>query len=131
MPGFNGQGPMGQGALTGWGQGRCRPGASSTAADGTTLDTPQGYGMPMRMGNGGGFGMRGGRGRCRSGAGMGMGRGMGMGGRRFAGMAGAPPAPSHMGAVDGVDSLKVKANALKQSLADVEKRIADMDKSTE
>ncbi len=78
------------------------------------------------MGMGYGFGARNGRGRCQGG--MSMGRGMAMGNRRFTNF-------SNMGApsvdpIDDVDFLKAEANALKQSLKDVEQRIADMDQAS-
>ena len=118
MPGFNRQGPMGQGALTGGGRGNCRPGVSNTAAEGTIPGFQRGYGQPVGMGYG--FGARNGRGRCQGG--MGMGRGMAMGNRRFAGMESPTVDP-----VNTLDFLKAEADALKQSLKDVEQRIADMD----
>lgn len=66
MPGYDGTGPLGQGALTGWGRGRCaRPG--DRAASTEVSDPYRGGGRgPGRWGYGGGRRFRGrggGRGR--------------------------------------------------------------------
>lgn len=62
MPGFDRTGPLGAGPKTGWGRGRCVPGAGAGQA-------PSGGGFAQGAGRGGApFG--GGRGRCFGGRGL-------------------------------------------------------------
>lgn len=99
MPGFNGTGPNGAGAMTGGARGPCNPAFAGTPRPMT------GYGY----GRGAGFGF----GRCGRSA---PGRGFGYG---FAG---------YQPGQDQVDVLKQQAEALKNALDDIQRRIAGLEK---
>jgi len=114
MPGFDGTGPMGAGPMTGGGRGYCNPSGRS-------------YGWP-RFGGGRGFGR---------GFGAGYGRGRGYG--RGFGWLGAYPAqgagyggpyygaPYQMNPDEEVDMLRGEAQAMKNELDAINKRIEELE----
>lgn len=113
MPGFNGSGPMGAGAMTGRGRGMC--------------------GQPAGAGNlpaygGGGYGYGCGRGMgFRRGFGRGMGRGFGP---AFGGY-GAPPETGYgypASRTDEIEMLRSNAEAMKNSLEAIQQKIAELEK---
>ncbi len=119
MPGFDGTGPGGGGPMTGGGRGYCNPAGSP------------GYGYGRGFGGGRGFGR--GRG-FRGGFGAGAGRGYGWGYARGA----YPPAwggsygpydnPAYnMGPEQELNMLKGDAEAIKNELDAVNKRIQDLE----
>ena len=96
MPRFNGRGPLGQGPLTGWGNGRCRTAGDAQSEAGledtknSATEARGDFFVPAGWGRRGfsGFGRRG---AGNFGPGFGWGRGNGFGGGRgnsFAGGAG-------------------------------------------
>lgn len=105
MPGYDGTGPQGMGPMTGGARGRC-----NSAAGGY----PAGYGF--------GRGMAYGRG-------AGLGRGLRRGFRAGGGMPGYPPA-SVYGAESELTVLKSQATAMKNTLDEINRRIAELDKTT-
>lgn len=105
MPGRNGTGPQGRGALTGRGLGPCGSGLGRGSAF-----AGQGFG--------GGFGFAGGRGR-----GRGFGRGM-------AGGFAAPAADFQGGALSAEEeraALSRAASGLERELADIKSRLSELD----
>jgi hypothetical protein len=117
MPGLDGTGPMGAGPMTGGGWGHCNPSGSY-------------YGAP-RYGLGRGF--RGGFGRGRSARGYGRGPGWGRayvsarGAWYGAGYAGPYANPYPMNADDEMAMLQNEANAIKNELDAINKRIGELE----
>ena len=111
MPRFDGTGPAGMGAMTGWGMGPCATGESGNEG------VPYGRGYAYPRGGRMWFGPRYGRGR-----GMGLGRGRGFG---------YAYSPFQDSAAD-LDDETIKANltaerdALKNRLDAIEKRMGDL-----
>jgi len=117
MPGFDGTGPMGAGPMTGGGWGYCNPA-------GRYSGTPR-YGL--------GRGLRGGFGRGMGGRGRGLGRGYGWRGayapgwgRTAAPYAGPYGAPYPLNADDEMVMLRDEANAIKNELDAINKRIEEL-----
>jgi hypothetical protein len=106
MPGFDRNGPMGAGPMTGGGRGRCNP---SNAGTGVPYVGSYCRGLTLRRGFRGGF-SRG------IGAGRGFGRGYGW--YPAAAHAIAPVEPA-----TEVDILKAEADTMKKSLEAINKRI--------
>jgi len=102
MPGYDRTGPAGAGPMTGWGRGRCR-GAAPDAMG------PVGRGF----GRGGGFGRRGG------------GRGWGW----RAGWTASPAAGYPVPAEAPAETDAGEASALRAALADIQRRLAALEKS--
>ena len=75
MPGFDGSGPLGRGARTGRGMGRCPPAGTGVPEEGAAAGSQENVppAPAYQFGMGGGFGV----GRGRGGRGRGMGRGFG------------------------------------------------------
>jgi hypothetical protein len=119
MPGLDGTGPMGAGPMTGGGWGYCNPSGKT-------------YGAP-RHGLGRGF--RGGFGRGRGAQGYGYGRGLGWrrgyvpaGGWYGPVYGGAPYGnPYSMNPDDEMAMLKDEANAIKNELDAINKRIEELE----
>lgn len=108
MPGFDGQGPMGAGPMTGGARGYCNPAYAG-------YDRSLGYGRGM------------GRGR---GAGTGYGYGMGRGFRRGYGRMAAPYAPAMAPAyrpADELSELRQQADAVQNTLKAINSRIAELE----
>ena len=121
MPGFDGTGPMGAGPMTGGARGYCE-GYGPTAQPF--------YGRGPGLGRGYGYG----RG---YGSGFGRGRGYGRGyGRRggYPAWGNVPgfnaPAPM-MNPSDELSVLKAQADSLKASLDNIQKRMAELDNTSE
>lgn len=110
MPGFNGTGPMGEGPMTGGGRGYC------TGADSGFQPN---YG---RQGSG-------------RGQGAGRGRGYRRGFRRVGGYpAGNAPqynTPDNMNRADELGMLRTQAAEMKSTLDNIQKRMAELDKTPE
>ena len=114
MPGYNGNGPFGAGPMSGGARGFCNPANDEYR--------PRGSGF---RGSGGGMGFR--RGFRR-----GMGRERGGFGRGFG--AGYPPAYSSLHAYDTgeeLEMLKTHAEHIGKTLDAINKRLAELEKSTE
>ena len=111
MPGYDGTGPNGMGARTGGGFGYCPPGAGPV---GRAAVRGLGRGG-LPWGGGRGFGFGGGRGR-------GVGRGF-----RGAAVYGPPASAGVAPVEDERRWLREQAEAMRQNLADVEQRLADLD----
>ena len=129
MPGFNGTGPRGEGAMTGGGRGYCNPNAAAGN---------------MPYGGGGGFGRgRGFAGGYASGFGGGRGYGRGFGNRTFfrgagyvpsygmsynMGAGNAPPygMPYPMDASEEINMLKSEADSIKNALEQIKHRIDEL-----
>lgn len=113
MPGFDQSGPMGAGPMTGGGRGLCNP-----------VNMGYGSGFAGTFGFGRGMGL--GRG-FRRGFGRGMGRAFGRGfwkqSSYYPEYAQYPEEELHM--------LKAEANSLKNSLEMINRRIAELEKSSE
>lgn len=115
MPGFNGTGPMGQGAATGWGRGYCNSANAGDVNRSTGNAGVYGYGRAMMRGAGGGFG-RGCRGSGRRGLGMGFGGGQ----------------PLYTADPDTeLTILKQQARAAQNTLDSISARIAGLEKAQE
>ncbi len=97
MPGFNQQGPMNQGSMTGRGMGACTNGTKPAS---TGFVTPGRAGMGFRRGRGCGQGAR---------------FGAGYGQRPMA----APAAVSKEGLMQRADLLESELNAIKEELANL------------
>jgi len=96
------------------------PAAAAGTGPAASTQMPRGGGM----GGGRGMGMGGGgRGMGGCGRGMGGGRGMGMGGRGMMG----PAEGSGQASSQDLAALKQQARELKQALADIEKKIGDLE----
>ena len=120
MPGYDGSGPRGFGPMTGWGRGPCGSGAG-------------------RFNRAGGLGFGGGRGgwgrgfRRGGGAGPGWGRGYGQGYANAAWGYGPAAGPAYGDPYGGVSPereagfLKDEAEALRQELDAVQRRIAELE----
>ena len=113
MPGFDRSGPMGLGPMTGGRRGLCNPAA--TGYDNRFVGT---FGFGRRMGFGRGF---------RGGFGRGMGRAFGWKGwyqpSYYPAYAQSPE--------EELDMLKAEANSVKNSLDMINRRIAELEKSSE
>ncbi len=104
MPGFNQQGPMNQGPMTGGGRGTCANGPM-----------PGSTGFERGRSNGPGFGARGAGGGFRRGRGFCQGQG---GGRGYARESAASPAPVTRETLEQrADRLEAELNAVKEELA--------------
>lgn len=105
MPGFNQQGPMNQGPMTGRGMGACTNG-TRPASSGLSTPGPGRAGMGFRRGRG-----------CGQGAGFGQGGrfGAGYGQRPMA----AQPAVSKEGLMQRADLLESELNVIKEELANL------------
>ncbi len=116
MPGFDGTGPMGRGAMTGWGQGYCNPSGRSYAGTGL------GRGRGMR----GGF-------RPGMGRGRGPGRGYGRGGAypvpggRYGSTSGIGYSTYPMKPEEEVNMLKAEADGMKSELDAIKRRIEELE----
>jgi len=131
MPGLDGTGPMGMGPRTGGGFGFCPPGSGPA---------PYAYGVRglgrggLPWGGGRGFGFGGGRGwrrgygRARWGAAPYAGYGYGYAPHAY-GPGYALAAPAAPTAEQELQFLRAEAEAVRQTLADIEKRIADVETS--
>ena len=134
MPGFDGTGPAGMGSMTGWGRGYCNP---SQSAYGPAPAGGPGYGFPGQgrrsasygRGFGGGRGFRGGFAR-----GQGFGRGFGrrgaypsIGARYGPVNYGPYDTPYAMPAAEEADMLRNEAEAVKQELDTLNKRIEELE----
>ncbi|SLM32595.1 conserved hypothetical protein [Desulfamplus magnetovallimortis] len=122
MPGFNGQGPMSQGSMTGGGRGYCR---SSFSGIGRSFagGSGRGYGQGMNMGYGNSFN----GGRCFAGGRRrgGMGRGAG-----FIPGGGVPYEMPYTNAPDPateIEMLKRDAEGLQNHLDMIKKRMSEID----
>ena len=116
MPGFDRTGPMGAGSMTGGRRGLCNP---AYAGIGAPFSGRYGYGRGMGFG----YGFRGG---C--GFGRGFRRGFGRG------FAGYPPVsqPAYpMDQTSEINMLKAEADYMKDALDTINKRIDDLEKSSE
>ncbi len=112
MPGFNGTGPMGAGPMTGGGRGYCT---------GSNAGVQPNYGR--RIGRGNGFGRGAGRGR-------GYGRGFaGSGGYPAWGNAPQYNDPYNPNPADELSMLRAQADAMKSTLDNIQKRMAELDKT--
>ena len=113
MPGFDQTGPMGFGPMTGGRRGMCNP-----AYAGYARGSAGTFGFGRGMGFGRGF---------RGGFGRGMGRGSGWG------FWNQPPyfPPYEQGPEGELNMLKAEANSLKNSLEMINRRIADLERSSE
>lgn len=114
MPGFNRTGPMGAGPMTGGGRGFCNPANAGTERS-AVRDANSGGGMVSGRGFRGGFGRR---------IRLGFGRGF------------AWNQPSYFDtysedAAGGLDMLKVQAASAKNMLDSINRRIAELKKSSE
>ena len=118
MPGFDGTGPMGAGPMTGGARGMCNPAAAGYR------DYPlRGYGWDAGFGRGYGRGF--GRGRF---AGRGYGFGMGRGARGWPGWYPPQAASAYpFGPEYDLDQLRQQAEAMKNSLNAIERRIAEIE----
>jgi hypothetical protein len=120
MPGLNRTGPWGEGPRTGRGLGLCNPRSGGLAAR-----------FAWGSGRGRGFGRGGGLGRG-FGPGMGWGRGYGrgFGWWRFGVPRGAGYAQAYGSAplapTEEIDMLRAEADSLKSSLAEINKRIEEL-----
>lgn len=103
MPGYDRSGPMGDGPMSGWGQGLCGANQSD--------QTPAGSGRMAGRGRGGGFGFRGG---VRGGFG------------RRAGMR-----PVDAGIEGDGDNLKSQVDELRKSLTAIEQQLARVNQKDE
>lgn len=110
MPGFDRNGPMGAGPMTGGGRGRCN---SAKAGIGGPYAGGYGRGLGLRRGFRGGFnrGM---------GAGRAFGRGFGRGFGRY-------PATAFMEPTDEIDMLKAEADDMQRSLDLINERIRTLE----
>jgi Family of unknown function (DUF5320) len=113
MPGFDQSGPMGAGPMTGGRRGLCNP-----------ANMRYGRGFAGTFGFGGGMGPGGG---FRRGFGRGMGRAFG---GRFWNMPSYYPAYAQ-NPEEELHMLKAEANSLKSSLEMINRRIAELEKSSE
>ena len=110
MPGFDRNGPMGAGPVTGGGRGLCRrpAGAANLPLYG------RGYGYGHGMG-------------CRRGGGRGWGRGIGPTGGGYGTLpAGGFGYPA--GKTDEIEMLRFNADAMQRSLEAIQGRIAELEK---
>jgi len=98
MPGFNQQGPMNQGPMTGRGRGVCVNGPAAATT---------GFGAPRSQGYGLG---------CRRGRGMGQGWGQGYGRQ----------APMAVQAETTMESLRLRAEALESELIAIKESLANL-----
>ena len=114
MPGLDRQGPKGAGPMTGGRRGLC-------------ANTALRFGSPVSVGSGYGRGLGLGRG-FRGGFGSGRGRGAGF---RFAGRFAESPGfydDDYLpGPANEMDMLKAEANAIQETLAEVLKRITELE----
>jgi len=123
MPGFDGTGPMGAGALTGGGRGFCNP---AGAAYGPRYGGGFGYGRGLGRGRGRGF-------RRGFGPGLGMGRGYGRGtwGRAFYPAWGGGNAPAYgpytTNPQDEASMLRDEAEYMRQELDAIQKRLEELE----
>ncbi len=121
MPGLNGTGPQGAGPMTGGGRGLCNPTGSV-------------YGR-QALGNTGGFnrGMGGGFGRSfRNGNGMGIQRGFNRGrGMGFMANQGALQGLYPVNDDEELNILKAQANSAQSTLNAINKRIAELQQSSD
>ena len=116
MPGFDGTGPIGEGAMTGGRRGLCRPGRAEMGRSffgryGFGRGKGSGYGYRSGYGPGGGFR----RGFCRD-------------------FAWYPPAEGPYDSLDQtgeMNMLKAEANVMKNALYSIKKRIEELEKSSE
>jgi hypothetical protein len=114
MPGYNGQGPDGQGPVTGGGRGSCQSAVAGNRRFAET-DTPR-FGRHMNLGHGKGFGGGNGR-RC----GQGMRRGlMNRGNLEFQPFYGPEP-------VDELNMLKQQADSVQNTLSSIQLRISELE----
>lgn len=116
MPGFDRSGPMGEGPMTGGRRGLCNP---ANAGIGAPFFKSYGYGRGMNFGRGfrGGFGP---------------GRGIRHG--FYRGFAWYPPVYGPAYSIDQkseVDMLKAEADYLKNTLDAINKRVEELEKSSE
>ena len=108
MPGFNGNGPTGQGAMTGRGMGRCTSGN-------TNIDREIGFGRGRGFGCRNGFrGQNGGFGMGRMGGNMAANQGLAMN--------------NFKNIDDEVSYLEKQANQLEQSLGQIQQRLDQLKK---
>lgn len=113
MPGFDSSGPMGAGPMTGGGRGLCNP-----ANRGSRIQPAGSFGFGRGMGLGRGF--RGGYGRGMRGA-PGMGR-----------WNTSPYYPTYLkDSTEELDMLKTEAASVKNTLNRINRRIAELEKSSE
>ncbi|NQT10114.1 MAG: DUF5320 domain-containing protein [Desulfobacteraceae bacterium] len=114
MPGFNGTGPMGAGPMTGGGRGFCNP--ANAGYERSAVGTA-GFGGGMAYGRG-----------FRGGFGRGVGRGFGRG---FA--LNQPPYFNAypQDAASELDMLKVQADSAKNMLDSINKRLTELERSSE
>lgn len=105
MPGMNGTGPLGQGPLTGRGQGRCGNAGQAT-----------GQGMGVGFGRRAGFG-----------GGMGQGRGVGRGFslRRWFGLGQRPTGNPDISSMTDEDILKQRLESIEAEAESIRKRLGD------
>jgi len=113
MPGFDRSGPMGAGPMTGGRRGLCNP--ANTEYD-TRIDGMFGFGRGMRRGRG-----------FRGGFGRGMDRAFG---RRGWNQPSYYPAYAQ-NPEEELNMLKAEANSVKNSLDTINRRIAELEKSSE
>ncbi len=128
MPGFDGTGPLGQGPMTGRGQGMCVvPEGNFSRPSGVTY-FGRGLGRAM-PGFGRGFGY---------GRGFGRGRGWGRGFGRWAGYPyaygnpyEAPSYPVNFTPKQEADMLKAEAKAMQEDIEAINKRLKDIESAQE
>ncbi|MEJ2657879.1 MAG: DUF5320 domain-containing protein [Desulfobacterales bacterium] len=113
MPGFDRSGPMGAGPMTGGRRGLCNP---ASLGYGRGFSGPFGFGRGMGLGRG-----------FRGGFGRGMGRALGW---RFGNYPLYPPAYAQ-NPEEELHMLKAEADSLKNSLDMINRRIAEMEKSSD